>query len=605
MKTSSNILLPLILLLSVSNCVIAHSSNKSDYLPPLIKWQGKSEALIVSNTNVWQTPAEQSNLQDTPSYQETMKYLDKLVASDKRLNKISLGKSPQGRDVWMVIANNEGLKDPKKLIQQAKPTLLVQAGIHSGEIDGKDAGLMLMRDIIHGNKGDLIKNTNWLFVPILSVDAHERRSPFNRVNQRGPTQMGWRTNSQNLNLNRDYSKLDTPELQHLIKAINIWQPDLYFDVHVTDGEDYQYDITYGFNGKHGDSPNISNWLQNTFKPSIDKALSDNGHLGGPLTFGLNSMDFSKGLYGWTASPRFSNGYGDVRHLATVLVENHSLKPYKQRVLGTYILIEQTLKLLANEGGQLKKVTQIDQSLRKDKQVVAWELDNEHPDKMDFAGIKYSKEKNPLLNMDYIKWHGIAKTYEDLPVIWARQPKTTVKIAQNYWMPAQYQTVLERLKFHSIQYEKTITPVTVKVIQLIAKDVTFQDKPYEGHQIPTTTFSEKINTVLMPVGSIKISSNQNLGSLIVSLLDPRAPDSFFKWGFFNQIFQPTEYIESYAMIPLAQAMIGKDKKLEKEFNLKKKSDENFAKDPKAQMQWFYERSEYFDQHYLKYPVLLEY
>ena len=253
MKISLNIILSTTLsLLLTSSHVYSHQSSKSDYLPPLIKWQGKSEKLIVDSSNKWQTPAEQSDLKDTPNYQETFIYIDKLVNSDKRLNKVSLGKSPQGRDIWMIIANNEGIVNPTDLQQQGKPTLLVQAGIHSGEIDGKDAGMMLMRDIIHGKKDNLLSQVNWLFVPILSVDAHERRSPFNRVNQRGPTQMGWRTNLQNLNLNRDYTKLDTPELQHLIKAINVWQPDLYFDVHVTDGEDYQYDITYGFNGEHGD-----------------------------------------------------------------------------------------------------------------------------------------------------------------------------------------------------------------------------------------------------------------------------------------------------------------------------------------------------------------
>jgi hypothetical protein len=595
----------LISLSSLSQAVSAHQSDRNEYLPPLEKWHGASEKLLVSGSNPWQTPAEKSNLRDTPSYKETFAYLDKLVASDSRLNKVSLGKSPQGRDVWMVIASNEGLQSPKTLKQQGKPILLVQAGIHSGEIDGKDAGLMLLRDIIHGPKADLLKNVNLLFVPILSVDAHERSSPFNRVNQRGPVQMGWRTNSQNLNLNRDYSKLDTPELQHLIKAINIWQPDLYFDVHVTDGEDYQYDITYGFNGEHGDSPNISRWLQNKLSPSVNKALSANGHMGGPLTFGMDSLDFQKGLQGWTASPRFSTGYGDVRHLATVLVENHSLKPYKQRVLGTYVLLEQTLKLLSKEGDSLKKATHKDQNKRELEQVVAWDLDKKNPEKMDYAGIEYSKQKDSLLELEYVKWLGKLKTYKDLPIFWERQPKTTVKIARNYWLPPQYLEIINRLEIHGIQFETIKQAQTINANQLTAYEVSFKEVPFEGHQQPTAEFTESHQTITLPKGSLRISSDQSLGNLVVALLDPRAPDSFFKWGFFNQMFQRTEYIESYAMIPLAKMMVSKDRLLEGEFLTKKKTDANFAKDPKAQMRWFYERSEYFDKSYLKYPVLLEY
>ena len=228
----------------------------------------------------------------------------------------------------------------------------------------------------------------------------------------------------------------------------------------------------------------------------------------------------------------------------------------------------------------------------------------NPDKMDFAGIEYVKAKDPLLNLEYIKWLGKAKTYKDLPVLWARQPKTTVKVAKNYWLPAQFLTVIERLDIHGVQYETIKKPVSISATQLTAGETKFQDKPFEGHQVPATTFTEKLNTVVMPAGSFKIPSDQPLGSLVVALLDPRAPDSFFSWGFFNQMFQRTEYIESYAMIPLAHQMIENEPALENEFLAKKKSDEKFASDQRLQMSWFYERSKYYDQHYLKYPILLE-
>ncbi len=583
----------------------ADESNKNNFLPPLIPWQGKSELIIVDDSNPWQTPAEKTGLMDTPNYQETMSYLTRLVDSDKRLSKVSLGKSPQGRDIWMIIANNEGRNTPLTLQQTNKPTLLIQAGIHSGEIDGKDAGLMLLRDIVHGNKSNLIDKVNLLFVPILSADAHERRSPYNRVNQRGPTQMGWRSNAQNLNLNRDYSKLDTPELQHLIKAINLWQPDLYYDVHVTDGEDYQYDITYGFTGEHGDSPNISRWLSQILQPSVNKALSANGHLGGPLTFGVDSIDFKKGISGWTAPPRFSNGYGDVRHLPTVLIETHSLKPYKQRVLGTYVMLEQTLKLLANKGIDLQKAILKDQSIRNKQQVVAWQVDQKNPEKMDYAGIDYKIAQDPITGLDYVQWLGQPKTYQDLPIYWSRLPQTTVTIPQYYWIPAQYLEVIQRLENHGIYFERVEQAHQIKATQLIANEVKFGEMPFEGRQMPTTSFNEQQITLVMPVGTVAVKTDQVLGNLAVALLDPRAPDSFFSWGFFNQMFQRTEYIESYAMIPLIQQMLAKDPTLKTAFELKKKADEKFASDPRAQMSWFYERSEFYDNAYLKYPVLLEY
>ena len=320
-------------------------------LPPIIQWQGASETLMMSADHPWVTDFELSGGKVSPDYEATMTWLNKLVEHSPMLNKVSLGTSPQGRELWMFIASKEGVATPTALKQHNKPSVLIQAGIHSGEIDGKDAGMMLLRDMVSGEKSELLDNANLLFVPIFSVDGHERQSDTNRVNQRGPEKMGWRTNASNLNLNRDYAKADTPEMQHMLRAINIWQPELYIDIHVTDGIDYQYDVTYGYNVKQGLSPASFSWLENRWRPAMDKALTDAGHTPGPLVFALDTTDINQGMSYWNPSPRFSNGYGDARHLPTVLIENHSLKPYKQRVLGTYVMMEQTLKTLRRRNCQ--------------------------------------------------------------------------------------------------------------------------------------------------------------------------------------------------------------------------------------------------------------
>jgi murein tripeptide amidase MpaA len=575
----------------------------TNILPPLNAWQGKSESLIQSSGNPWQTYAEKTNLTDTPNYAQTVEYFDKLVSSDQRLQKISLGKSPQGRDIWMIIASKEGVSEPEALAQLNKPTLLVQAGIHSGEIDGKDAGLMLLRDIVHGQKGHLIDKVNLLFVPILSVDAHERRSPFNRVNQRGPINMGWRTNASNLNLNRDYSKLDTAELRHLIRAINLWQPDLYFDVHVTDGEDYQYDITYGFNLSYADSPNIARWLEQQFKPTIDSALDMNNHKGGPLTFGVDKMEFSKGIVGWSPSPRFSNGYGDVRQLPTVLLENHSLKPYKQRVLGTYVFLESTLKLLATEGKNLQQATIKDKKRRPKEMVLSWQVNNDTPALIDFAGIEYAKRQDQFTGLDYIQWNGQAKTYKDLPVFIMNKPQQTVRIPKSYWIPSQYSDVIARLETHGIKIKRHPQKKKIQAVRLKVKDFQLKPDSFENRQMVSAEFSEIKASFELPANSVEVTTDQDMGRLVVALLDPRAPDSFFAWGFFNHIFQRTEYIESYALIPLAKKLFDAKPQLKQSFESRKKKDGKFASDQQAQMQWIYSQSEFYDKEYLLYPVLM--
>ena len=615
-------------LLSLSFVIVVNNNQAiadDTLLPPIKKFQGKSLELVKGKSDKWQTGFEKSNMQSTSNYQNSIKYITELAKSDQQFNMISIGKSPQNRDIWMLVASKDGAKTPEELRNNKKPTLFIQAGIHSGEIDGKDASFMLLRDISKNNKGHLLDNVNILFIPILNVDGHERSSPHNRVNQRGPTNMGWRTTAQNLNLNRDYAKADAPEMQALINTINQWKPTLYLDIHVTDGEDYQYDITYGFNGTHGYSPNISKWLDTQLKPVINAQLSKNGHLGGPLIFGIDNKDFAKGLFGWTASPRYSNGWGDARHLPTILVENHSLKPYYQRVLGTYVFLETIINKLAKSGHELITATQKDVNRKSKTLPLSWSADSDNPEYIDFQGMEYQQAVDELTGIQYIKWTGKAKTYNKLPIFWSRKPNNIIDVPKAYYIPAQHLEVIKRLRNQGIVLEVLTQPESVEVTVLTAKDYSFGTTPFEGHLTADAKFDSKTVTKVLPIGTVKVLTKQKLRTLAVVLLDPRAPDSYFKWGFFNQMFQQTEYIESYAMVPLAHKMLKADPELKKAFFDKfgeAKSEQATEVESKKvgsleelfsgssnnqsaeKMKWLYQRSVYYDNQHLKYPVLME-
>ncbi|KUJ84997.1 carboxypeptidase [Microbulbifer flavimaris] len=573
-------------------------------LPDLLPWKGASEKLV-KQKGEWMTPAETSGFASTPNYQQTRDFVQRLTAASPNVKATDIGTSANGRKVQLVTLT-EGGSDPKS---NGKPTLLVQAGIHSGEIDGKDASFMLLRDYIGGDKElrQLIRQVNLLLIPILNVDGHERSGPFTRMNQRGPDNAGWRTNSNNLNLNRDYTKLDTPELRAVMEVINKYEPTLYLDLHVTDGEDYQYDITYGYNGSFAsDSPAIARWLETRLQNTLDTNLEKAGHIPGPLIFSVNSKNFADGINHWTASPRFSNGLGDLRHLPTVLVENHSLKPYRQRVLGTYILIEAALQALAEDGKQLQQAISADQQRRPENQVLAWST-NKTPDtsiytKAPFKGIAYKKEKNPITGDEQVVWLGKAKDYPALPVFIDNVKSVEVRVPQAFFIPKSETLVLERLKAHGIEGAEP-ERATATLTQLNVDDHNFATKPFEGHFRVSAKFSE--NQVDRDLEDyVKVSTDQSLGKLAVALLDPRGPDSFFQWGFFNGILQRTEYYEPYALVPLAEKMLEADSVLKREFE-KKLQDKEFANDPRARLEFFYQRSPYYDGAYLKYPVLIEY
>ncbi|MCH8327534.1 MAG: M14 family metallopeptidase, partial [Candidatus Marinimicrobia bacterium] len=447
-RRTANRYWPVLLLLPLA----AAGQQKIDWtapLPPALPWSGNSEALIVSDDDPWITPSERSGLTTTPTYDQTMAYLRRLADASSVIHLLSIGKSAQGRDIIMVVMAANGGSTPGAFKREGKPTLLVQAGIHAGEIDGKDAGLMLLRDIaVRGIKADLLNNVNLLFIPILSVDGHERRSPYNRINQRGPEGQGWRTNSRNLNLNRDYAKLDTREVRAIVKVINQWAPDLYLDLHVTDGIDYQYDITFGHAGNYSWSPSIAGWLENYLTPALNDDLSAEGHIPGPLVFAVDNRDPGKGTREWTPSPRYSDGYGAARHLPTVLVENHSLKPYRQRVLGTYVLLESAMRTLSRYGDRLSRAVTADQSRESKRVPLGWRVADDKSEMIPFLGVEWAGEPSDISGGQNVVWSGVP-TEINLPHASTIVPTATVRRPKAYWIPPAWDDVIDRLRMHGI------------------------------------------------------------------------------------------------------------------------------------------------------------
>lgn len=568
-------------------------------LPPLEPWDGPSRELVADQDDPWITPAERTGLVRTPSYDETIEWLEKLVDAAPELEMVSIGKSAQGRDIWMVIASADRAFTPKALRSSGKPTVLAQGGIHSGEIDGKDAGMMLLRDMtVRGTKADLLKRANLLFVPILSVDAHERSGPYNRINQRGPAEMGWRTNARNLNLNRDYAKLDTEEMQAMVRTIVRWQPDLYLDLHVTDGEDYQYDITFGYSGPHAHSPAIAGWLDQKFSPFVNASLTEMGHVPGPLVFGRDELDFSKGIQGWTASPRFSNGYGDARHLPTVLLENHSLKPYDRRVLGTYVFLEAALTVAGEEAATLHRAINTDLQRDPAEFPLGWKS-GEVPEMIDFAGIESRQMISPVTGQTYLQWTG-KPIHMKIPRFLQNEPSVLVSRPAAWWIPAEWSQVIDRLRVHGIEMETIDEVLEVEVEMYRLEDPEFEPEPFEGHIRATATPVAVTRTEHFPAGSVRIDGGQPLADLVALLLEPHSSDSFLQWGFFHEIFSRTEYVEEYVMEPLAARML-EDPEVRADYYEKLRTDPAFRDDPKARLHWFYERTPYFDERWRLYPV----
>src|SRR5215471_13956716 len=246
----------------------------------------------------------------TPRYVETMAYVHRVAAAAPKQVKVeSFGKTGEGRDLVTVTVSKDGVFDVAALHATHRPIVLIQNAIHAGEQDGKDSCLALLRDmVITKTKAALVERAVVVIIPIYNADGHERFGAYNRINQNGPEQMGWRTQAENLNLNRDYLKADAPETRAFLRLWNKWLPDFFVDDHVTDGADYQYDVTYALDTGPDVDPALAAWQRDVLAPYLDQSVIAAGHKIAPYISFVDESDPTKGMMLTQDQPRFSTGY---------------------------------------------------------------------------------------------------------------------------------------------------------------------------------------------------------------------------------------------------------------------------------------------------------
>jgi hypothetical protein len=586
------------------NSSSAGPAPQNSILPPELPWSGKSKSLLIPATDSWATPFEQSGLNQTPRYDETVAWLQKLVDAAPELKRVSIGTTLEGRDIVMILASSARRFSSQDFIASRKATVLIQACIHAGEPDGKDAGLMLLRDMtVKGSKRELLEKVNVLFVPIYNADGHERSSRFGRINQRGPFETGWRTNARNLNLNRDYAKLDAPETRSIVQVMNQWQPDIYLDLHVTDGADYQYDITWAFASRAQYSPATARWFESNLEPILVHDLEMMGHMTTRYINFIDDLDPTKGLEGGALLPRFSTGYSDIRHLPGLLVETHSLKPYAQRVTGTYVLLESALKVAGEDTAALRRAIAEDCAEKGSEFVTKWGTSDQPPPQIQFLGVEYKRTESPISGGPKIEWLGNPVTME-IPGQPGVAPRAKVLKPAAYWVPRQWNDVIDRLRAHGIPMETIQEPKELEVEMYRVHAPKISKEPFEGHVNAIGTFAAEHRVEKFLPGSVRVPVLAPFGDLVCALLEPASEDSFFSWGFFLEIIQATKYVEAYVMEPMAEKMLEKDPALALEFEEKLKLDNRFRDNPKERLQWFYQQTPFYDDRAGLYPVARE-
>jgi hypothetical protein len=566
-------------------------------------------ALAAPTSSALTTVSERSGFVKTGRYDEVIalctefarRYPDAVRCSD-------FGTTPEGRPMKVLVVSKAGAFTPEAAKAKGLPVMLIQGGIHAGEIDGKDAGFLALRQALDGEAapGALDKQV-LLFVPVFNVDGHERFARWNRPNQRGPEEMGWRTTAQNYNLNRDYVKADTAEMQAMLKLVDAWDPLAYVDLHVTDGAKFEHDVSIQVEPVNSGDEALRA-AGTALRDGVIERLAAEGSL--PLPFYpsfVKSDEPDSGFEDGVPTPRFSHGYFQLRNRLGMLVETHSWREYPHRVKVTRNIIVALLDLVASNGAQWQQ-----QTAEADRRAAALggqpvALDYKATDKsrtIDFRGYAYTRTPSEVSGALMTRYDETRPQIWKLPLRDQIVPDHVVTAPRGgYLVPAAHAGwVAAKLEQHGISYRRLAGAQSKARVEAFRADKTsFGAQSVEGHQRLTLSGQWKAETQDVAAGALFVPIAQPEARLVMALLEPQAPDALVAWGEFNNNFERKEYMEDYVAEDVARQML-KDPKVKAEFEQRLKDDAAFAADPQARLEFFARRHSSWDSRYRLYPVL---
>jgi hypothetical protein len=543
------------------------------------------------------TRAELTAFRETETYDEVLEFLSRLERLSPYLKVSFIGPSEQGRRIPVVVASKDKLFEPAERFKSRKPVALVLNSIHAGEVDGTDATLMLLRDIALTNRLDLVEGVTLVTVLIYNPDGYERRSAWNRPNQNGPKEMGFRSNARGLDLNRDFVKADAKETRALLALADAWKPDLFVDDHVTDGADFQATLTVSYANEPVTSKPLSDWLKSVV-PKALREVEDAGLVtsGAYMDF-LDAHDPMKGFDSSIFSARYSTGYFPLRNVASILVETHAIKPYGDRVRSNELFLR---ALLSRTGRAGKELLAARESARagtrtaapRSAVAVAAEGDPARPESVDLPTYAWKEAVSPVTGRPVVRYDRSEKKTIRIPSLEHAKVTASVPRPAAYLIPAGWGNIEERLKAHGIRYERLPGARSLAVGTYRASAAVFEHASYQGRVRVEAKIARAKETRLVPAGSLYVPLDTELANVAIALLEPESPDSLFAWGELSTCLEEKEYMDTRVLDALAEEMLAKDPDLEAEW-LEKLKDPKFANDARARHRYFYRKTPYFD------------
>ena len=549
----------------------------------------------------FETRFETSEGLETATYEQTIKFYTNLAKAYPEISIQAIGETDSGKPLHIVILNKEAQFNFSE-IRKNKRIILINNGIHPGESDGIDATMMLFRDLING-RVQTPKNTVLVTIPIYNIGGSLNRNSTTRTNQNGPKNYGFRGNARNYDLNRDFIKCDTKNAKTFAKIFHLIKPDVFIDNHVSNGADYQYTLTHLFTQHNKLGDDLGNYLHTEMMPYLEQKLADKDWDITPYVNVFNNVP-EKGFSQFMDAPRYSTGYTTLFNTLGMMVETHMLKPYKQRVEGTYELMKSMIEITEKQGD---KITKLRKNATKNFQsqktyTLDWKVDTTKTSTLNFKGFEAKRVKSKVTGFERLKYDRNKPFIKEISYQNYFKPSIKVNVPTAYIIPQGWHHIIDLFKLNKVEMYALQSDSTITIESYKIEDYKTRQHPYEGHYLHSNVeVSSKTETLNFRKGDFIIKTAQPSIRYIIETLEPQAPDAFFNCIFFGTILQQKEEFSPYVWEDKALELLNKTPEVKTAFKAKKQTDKAFTENWYAQLDWLHKKSKNYEKAHLQYPI----
>ncbi|ATP58438.1 hypothetical protein CPT03_19210 [Pedobacter ginsengisoli] len=557
--------------------------------------------ITAMDTSAQLTPYELSGKKETATYYQAIKHYEQLDKTYEQAKLLSYGNTDFGKPLHLLVLSKDKIFDPVAIRKSNNRILLINNGIHPGEPEGIDASMMLARDLL---KGDLLpKDVVICIIPVYNIDGSFNRTGTSRANQNGPVAYGFRGNSKNYDLNRDFIKTDSKNAYSFQEIFNIWQPEIFVDTHTSNGADYQYVMTLIPTHKDKLNPVLSEYMTKTMLPTLYTEMKNSGYEMIPY---VNSVEETPdaGITGFLESARYSTGYTTLHNTIGFMPETHMLKDYDKRVDATYKLLQIYINVVVRDAkiiGENKRKAD-EQVAKQTTFPITWILDETVSEDLEFKGYTAKQKPSEVSGIDRL-YYDRNEPHTKIIKYWnTYKPSVSVTKPIAYIIPKAWDKVVGLLKLNNVKVQQLQKDTQIDVESYYVTDYKTMSSPFEGHYLHSNV---KVNPIKQTLqfyeGDFVVYTNQRVNRYIIETLEPQAMDSFFNWNFFDSILGMKEHFSAYVFEDTAAELLKKNPEIRKKLEAQKAKDSSLSKNAEAQLDFIYKNSDYYEKTHSRYPI----